>query len=118
MYDAHNDVLPDYSAMREALGEKYVILNKLHPFVEQNKAQTPSVADSFVFTAKDLPIDVCLCAADLLISDYSSLILNMPCWNAQWCFLPMIWIHMMRNAVFISLIGLLCRAQLRQIPVN
>ena len=40
MYDAHNDVLPDYSAMREALGEKYVILNKLHPFVEQNKAQT------------------------------------------------------------------------------
>jgi CDP-glycerol glycerophosphotransferase (TagB/SpsB family) len=74
MYDAHNDVLPDYSVMREALGEKYVILNKLHPFVEQNKAQTPSVADSFVFTAKDLPIDVCLCAADLLISDYSSLI--------------------------------------------
>lgn len=75
MYDAHNDVLPDYSMMREALGEEYVLLNKLHPFVAQNRAEAPPKPDSFVFTAgKDLPIDVCLCAADLLISDYSSLI--------------------------------------------
>lgn len=75
MYDAHNDTMPDYRAMQEALGSEYVIVNKLHPFVEQNQAGASSPSDDFVFTAgKDLPIEVCLCAADLLISDYSSLI--------------------------------------------
>ncbi len=75
MYDAHNDGFPDFAVMKEALGEEYAVLSKLHPFVEQSRTEPPHSQDGFSFTAdKDLPIEICLCAADLLISDYSSLI--------------------------------------------
>lgn len=74
MYDAHNDVMPDFAAMRKTLGEDYAVIIKLHPFVEQRRA-VGRASDGFLFTADGgLPIEDCLCAADLLISDYSSLI--------------------------------------------
>ena len=69
----HDDVL-DYALMADALGDSCALLLKPHPrsittIPVPEPGQTP-----FVFDASKLPIEQLLCAADLVIADYSSLI--------------------------------------------
>jgi len=69
----HDDVL-DYDYMATALGKDCVLLLRPHP---RAKKTIPLPAEGelpFVFDASQLRIETLLCAADLVISDYSSLI--------------------------------------------
>lgn len=60
--------------MRARLGDEYVLLIKRHPFVKK-QASIPETCKDFAFDISDkLEIDHLLCAADICISDYSSLI--------------------------------------------
>lgn len=64
----------DIPAMMESLGDEYVLLIKHHPFVKN----PPDIEDSckhFAFdVSKSLAINELLCCADIVISDYSSLV--------------------------------------------
>lgn len=76
---AHNDIPLDYGKLRDALGEEYALVLKLHPFVANkqslNAEETEKYGDDFVFDgSKLIKIETALCAADILIADYSSLI--------------------------------------------
>jgi len=68
----HDDVL-DYDAMDTALGKDCALLLKPHPRARKSIPE-PMGETPFVFNAADMPIHVLLCAADLVITDYSSLI--------------------------------------------
>ncbi|MDR2648029.1 MAG: CDP-glycerol glycerophosphotransferase family protein [Oscillospiraceae bacterium] len=65
-----HDAAVDFAALRDALQEDCVLLYKPHPRVKK------SIADdgAFLYDAKNIPIATLLGAADLVISDYSSLI--------------------------------------------
>ena len=63
----------DIAAMQEALGDKYVLLLKHHPFVKQ-LPPIPSGCESFAVDVGAFPIDWLLTVADVCISDYSSLV--------------------------------------------
>ncbi|MBR0161130.1 MAG: CDP-glycerol glycerophosphotransferase family protein [Oscillospiraceae bacterium] len=69
-------------AMKEALGEEYALLLRLHPLTRRRAGV--SAGDGFVFdTDGKLSMQEALCAADVLITDYSSilfeyLLLNRP----------------------------------------
>lgn len=59
--------------MREELGDEYALVIKQHPLTA--KAFKIKGQDDFVFDAsKNTEIETALCAADMVISDYSSLI--------------------------------------------
>jgi len=68
----HDDVL-DYDMMDTALGSDCALLLKPHPRARKSIPE-PLGETPFVFNAADMPIHVLLCAADLVITDYSSLI--------------------------------------------
>lgn len=71
---AHTDSNMDYKALKNAFGDKYVIINKLHPFIA-NGLEIQDEYSDFVFNAPSgMDISVLLCASDIVISDYSSLI--------------------------------------------
>ena len=65
----------DYNRLFEALGDEYVILVKHHPFVSRPPVIPEKYRDSFAadLSAKGDISDL-LCAADICISDYSSLV--------------------------------------------
>ena len=64
----------DIPAMKRALGDEYVLLIKHHPFVKQPPVVPEDCADFAMDVTKSLEIDQLLCASDVCISDYSSLI--------------------------------------------
>lgn len=64
----------DIPAMKEALGDEYVLLLKHHPFVKKRPAIPEECQDFAMDVTKDLDIDKLLCVSDICISDYSSLI--------------------------------------------
>ena len=65
----------DHAMMYEALGDEYIILNKHHPFVKQLPAIHDDYRESFVYdVTHDLSIEDLICASDICISDYSSLV--------------------------------------------
>jgi len=77
---ARHDAALDYDSLSRDLDMDCALILKSHPraitsiprpLPEQGPAPEQ---DPFVFDAADLPIETLLCAADLLISDYSSLI--------------------------------------------
>jgi len=68
----------DFFKLKEAFGDEYVLLVKLHPhvakklsFTEQEKEQLDGFA---VDISSDIQISTALCCADTVITDYSSLI--------------------------------------------
>ena len=63
----------DLAAMKEALGNEYVLLIKHHPFVKQ-MPPIPAGCEDFAIMANDFPIDWLLSVADVCISDYSSIV--------------------------------------------
>lgn len=75
--ESYNDKALDYAAMKESLSDEYALVFKLHPFTAKKykmSDEEKKLYGDFVFDASSLPIEVNLCAADLLIADYSSLI--------------------------------------------
>ena len=66
--------MPDMEYMRSRLVDRYVVLMKQHPFVK-NRPAVPESCRNFLFDVTDsLAIDELICAADMCISDYSSLV--------------------------------------------
>lgn len=64
----------DIPAFSAALGEEYVLLIKHHPYVKV-RPEIPESCRGFAFDVSDtLTIEELLCAADICISDYSSLV--------------------------------------------
>lgn len=68
----------DFIYLKKYLEKEYVILVKLHPFIRKGMNLTKTLAeiyDGFVFdVSKTIPIDEAMSAADMVITDYSSLI--------------------------------------------
>lgn len=62
----------DIEAMKRELGSEYALLIKHHPYVK-NPTPIPAGCEDFAFTV-DMPIDQLLVAADVCVSDYSSLV--------------------------------------------
>ena len=64
----------DLRRLREVLGEDHVVLVRLHPFIRARAALDPALA-GFAIDVSDHPdINELLLVADLLITDYSSVI--------------------------------------------
>lgn len=64
----------DFEEMRASLGEDYVVLVKHHPFVKKRPAIPESCSDFAFDVTNQFSIDTLLCAADVCVSDYSSLV--------------------------------------------
>lgn len=74
---SYNDKAIDYAMFKENFSDEYALVFKLHPFTAAKykmSDEEKALYGDFVFDASALPIEVNLCAADLLIADYSSLI--------------------------------------------
>lgn len=64
----------DISAMREALGQEYALVIKHHPFVK-DLPPIPQDCQDFAFMAHaDDPTDSLLICADVMVTDYSSVV--------------------------------------------
>ena len=61
-------------AMKPASGAEHVSLTKHHPYVKQPPVVPEDCADLAMDVTKSLEIDQLLCASDVCVSDYSSLI--------------------------------------------
>ena len=76
--DAYNDRALDIGLLRERLGSEYALVLKLHPFTAAKYGMTDEekrLYGDFAFDASGkLGADEAICAADILIADYSSII--------------------------------------------
>jgi CDP-ribitol ribitolphosphotransferase len=72
--EARHENRLDLDAMARALGRDCVLLQKPHPKISLPLSCPEEQGRRFVFDARALPIAQLLCAADLVITDYSSLI--------------------------------------------
>lgn len=73
--DAKTVTCLDYTKLREALCDKYVLVTKHHPLVKQIPKLPEDCAETFACDATgSMSIEELLMAADICISDYSSLI--------------------------------------------
>ncbi len=68
----------DFLYLKKHLEKEYVILVKLHPFIKKGMNLSPVLeeiySDFVIDISKTVPIDEALCASDMVITDYSSLI--------------------------------------------
>lgn len=68
----------DFIYLKKHLEKEYVILVKLHPFVKKGMNLSPSIEELYsgfvIDVSKTVPIDEALCASDMVVTDYSSLI--------------------------------------------
>lgn len=76
--EAHNDNVIDFKKFKEQLGSEYALILKYHPFTKGEDTFTKECEDLYgdcVFLCpKEIGIDTAMCAADILVSDYSSLV--------------------------------------------
>ncbi len=73
--ESRHDAALDIALLAERLGGECALLLRPHPKVDISLAgEETGEAETFAFDARKLPIETLLCAADLLIADYSSLI--------------------------------------------
>lgn len=75
---AYNENPLDYGKLKTALGDEYALVMKLHPFTAKKfglaEEEKEKYGDFIFDGSKSLKIETALCAADILIADYSSLI--------------------------------------------
>jgi CDP-ribitol ribitolphosphotransferase len=64
----------DIEALKNALGNEWVLIIKHHPFVKQLPVVPETCRDFASDVTRDLEINELLCVADACISDYSSLV--------------------------------------------
>lgn len=75
--ESYNDKPLDYGKLKDNFGSEYALVLKLHPFTAKKykmSEEEKALYGDFVFDASSMPIENVLCAADILIADYSSLI--------------------------------------------
>ncbi len=65
----------DYEAMYSALSDGYTLLVKNHPLIKE-RMKIPEHMTNFLIDVTEMPIDDLLMAADICISDYSSLVFD------------------------------------------
>ena len=76
----------DLRLLKERLGNEYVLLIKHHPFVKQRPA-IPQGCQDFAFDVSDqLSIEAAMTAADVCVSDYSSLVFEYSLLNRPMAF--------------------------------
>ena len=63
----------DIEALAAALSDDYVLLIKHHPYVKKPPA-IPAGCEHFAFMVPQVPTDILMAAADVCISDYSSIV--------------------------------------------
>lgn len=63
----------DLPALKEELGDGFIIMIRQHPFVKK-KAEIPKDASDFAVDVSDLKIEDLIMASDMLITDYSSIV--------------------------------------------
>ncbi|MBQ7596325.1 MAG: CDP-glycerol glycerophosphotransferase family protein [Clostridia bacterium] len=75
--DAHNDKVIDFEKFRQ-ISDEYVIVLKYHPFTyhcDNFPQEDRARYGDFVFMCpEEIGIDAAMCAADIVVSDYSSLV--------------------------------------------
>lgn len=68
----------DLLLLKRLLGDKYVFLVKMHPFIKDGANMTADVRElvhDFVFEVPNkVPVDLALCASDVLVTDYSTIL--------------------------------------------
>jgi CDP-ribitol ribitolphosphotransferase len=79
--------LLDIAALHRALGKEYRLILRLHPFV-RSSMRVPAGAEDFVVDASREPdVNEVMLAADILVTDYSSLIFEFALLNRPIAFL-------------------------------
>lgn len=74
---SYNDFKLDLKKLKNLFCEEYIFYIKAHPFTaKQINLQYPEgiIEKDFAYNVSDINIETALCAADILITDYSSLI--------------------------------------------
>lgn len=70
----------DLLLLKRMLGDEYVFLMKMHPFITDGALMDDDVRDlvrDFAFDVpKSVPIETALCGADMLITDYSTVLFD------------------------------------------
>lgn len=76
--ESYNEIRLEFDKMKQDLGDEYALVLKLHPFTAKKfklSDEEKAKYGDFVFNGStSLKIETALCGADILISDYSSLI--------------------------------------------
>lgn len=76
--NAYTHRMLDLLLLKRMLGDKYVLLIRMHPLVQDSSLMTGDLRDLVYDFAFDVPqsvaIDVTLCGADMLITDYSTIL--------------------------------------------
>lgn len=76
--DAHNDDVIDFGKFAESMGDEYVLVLKYHPFTKGEDTFSTEMqkkyGNSIFLCPNEIGIDTAMCAADILVSDYSSLV--------------------------------------------
>ena len=76
----------DLATMKEALGDRYALLVRHHPFVKA-VPPVPTEARDFAFHAETPAGDDLLAAADVMVTDYSSVVFEYSLFNRPMSFL-------------------------------
>ena len=72
---AEGPTMLDIERMAEELSDEYILIIKHHPLVKRPPLIPPDVRDDFAFDmTREGSIDDLICASDICISDYSSLV--------------------------------------------
>ena len=74
---SRNDLMIDFTKLKKAIGDEYAILVKLHPHLSKGFSvkELPQDVQGFVYDiSNEFSISSALCFAEMVISDYSSLI--------------------------------------------
>jgi len=72
---SYNENWMDFECMSKILGDGYVLVIKLHPLTRRIRGFNIEEHNSFCYdVTHSVPIEVALCAADILITDYSSVV--------------------------------------------
>ena len=73
--NAESPVELDYELLYRELGTEYLFIEKRHPFVRSSLVP-PKGLEDFVFCEEEFSVEELLCVADLLITDYSSVMFD------------------------------------------
>jgi len=79
--------LLDIAALSRALGSKYRLILRLHPFVKSAMHIPPEVGDFVVDASAEPDVNEVMLAGDILVSDYSSIIFEYALLNRPMAFL-------------------------------
>ena len=78
--DAYTHRMLDLLLLKRLLGDRYVFLIRMHPFIRDGANMTGDLRElvhDFAFEVpQNVPIETALCGADMLITDYSTILFD------------------------------------------